>query len=96
MTYQEFIGSLADPEPPQNASRILKALWHDHKNNWQAAHEIAQERNDPPHCLIHAYLHRKEGDLSNAKYWYDKANRKVPQVSLADEWEILVKEFVGQ
>ncbi|WP_026462471.1 hypothetical protein [Adhaeribacter aquaticus] len=94
MTLQEFKSSLSNGNPPAGLSSELKAMWYDGKEDWNQAHEIAQEVNTAPHCLVHAYLHRKEGDQWNANYWYNRAGRKMPNVSLAQEWEIIVQEFL--
>lgn len=94
MTLSEFRASLSDPAPHPDLAKELQALWYDANGNWNKAHEIAQETNDPTYCLIHAYLHRKEGDAWNAGYWYKRANRKMPGLSLTEEWEQLVKEFL--
>jgi hypothetical protein len=56
------------PKPPH-----LRAMWHDAKGNWNAAHEMVQQLSDPLAHHIHAYLHRKEGDVSNSKYWYSRS-----------------------
>ncbi|CAN5515341.1 hypothetical protein BH10BAC3_BH10BAC3_13840 [soil metagenome] len=86
----EFKASLALTEPPENLSVYLKALWYDSKGDWTTAHEQVDSLNDAAACWVHAYLHRKEGDTWNADYWYRKANKKRPAVSLQDEWEEIV------
>lgn len=96
MTYEEFLQSLALHEPPQKISLLLQALWYDGKDDWERSHEIAQHINDQDGSWIHAYLHRKEGDLFNARYWYSKAGKNEPAVSLKQEWESLVKNFIQQ
>jgi len=95
MTLAEFKSSLTNPNPPTAMKPELKALWYDGKEDWHQAHEVAQEKNTPGYCLIHAYLHRKEGDNWNANYWYQRAGRKMPATSLAQEWENLVQEFLA-
>jgi hypothetical protein len=95
MTLAEFKTSLTAANPPAGISKELEALWYDGRDDWHQSHEIAQEENTPGHCLIHAYLHRKEGDQWNADYWYKRAGRKMPKNSLAQEWEDLVREFLS-
>src|SRR5215203_6819598 len=90
MTLPDFNKSLNTDNPPADASVYLKALWHDAKGNWDKAHELIQDLSDKNASWIHAYLHRKEGDIFNADYWYSKAGRKRPSLSLKDEWEQLV------
>jgi hypothetical protein len=94
MTFESFKNSLDSNHPPTGIGDILLALWHAGKGDWEASHEIAQAANTPSHCLIHAYLHRKEGDNGNAKYWYTRAGQKMPQVSLEQEWENLVRQYL--
>jgi hypothetical protein len=94
MTLQEFKSSLSQNKPPQQLSVLLQALWYDGKENWEAAHDLAQDVNTPYGSWIHAYLHRKEGDNGNASYWYQKANRKMPLYSLGQEWEEITEHFL--
>jgi hypothetical protein len=94
MHYEEFIKSLSGTQLPENLDPILSALWYDGKENWNMSHEIAQEIHDNNGSWIHAYLHRKEGDISNARYWYSMAGKPVPKVSLKEEWESLVHHFL--
>jgi hypothetical protein len=93
-TLIEFKNSLSLEEPPEGLSIYEKALWYAGKDEWENAHNIVQDLNDKSSALIHAYLHRQEGDLSNAKYWYDKAGSRMPEISLDEEWEKLVAKFV--
>jgi len=59
------------------------------------AHEIVQDQDGSNAAWVHAYLHRKEGDLSNARYWYRRAGKPVCEVPLADEWDSLAKALLG-
>ncbi|MDP4263284.1 MAG: hypothetical protein Q8941_12220 [Bacteroidota bacterium] len=93
MTSGDFHSSLSLPEPPSSFSSYLQALWYDGKEDWEKAHTIIQDINDSTAAWIHAYLHRKEGDLGNADYWYSRAGKKRPPVSLQQEWETIVKEL---
>lgn len=93
MTYNEFIESLSLHKPPAGMSDILKALWYEGKEDWESSHNIAQDIHDKNGSWIHAYLHRKEGDLFNARYWYSKAGKPEFYGSLKEEWEALVKHF---
>lgn len=94
MEYEQFIGSLQEQAPPQQLSPLLQALWYDGKEDWERSHNVAQDINDRNGSWIHAYLHRKEGDLSNARYWYHKAGKSEPNVSLKEEWKMLVRAFL--
>jgi hypothetical protein len=90
MTIAIFKESLAGNEPPKNASVYLKALWYDANGNWDKAHSLIQDLPDANAAWIHAYLHRREGDLFNADYWYRRAGKSRPAVSLAEEWQLIV------
>lgn len=79
--------SLSADSPPPGVSDYIKALWYDANNDWKKAHELIQDLPDKNAWWIHAYMHRKEGDISNADYWYSKAGKKRPVVSLNEEWE---------
>ena len=89
-----FKASLTGSLPPRNSSLYAQALWYDAKGEWQKAHELIQDLPDKNAAWIHAYLHRKEGDMGNADYWYSRAGRKRPAVSLEEEWEQLTLALV--
>ncbi len=90
MNLSSFKESLLHPGPSQNASVYLKALWYDAKGNWDKSHKLIQDIDDETAAWIHAYLHRKEGDVSNADYWYRNAGKQRPSISLDKEWEQIV------
>jgi len=95
MTYDQFLSSLSQPEPPAALSVPLKALWFDANNNWEAAHDIAQSKEGTKdYDRLHAYLHRVEGDTWNAGYWYRRAGADVFKGSLKEEWQFLVESFI--
>lgn len=89
MDLQEFKDSLAEEIPPY-VSLPLRALWHDAKGEWEAAHELAQSDSSSEGAWVHAYLHRKEGDQPNAEYWYRRAGKPSFSGSLGEEWEQMV------
>lgn len=91
MTFDAFAASLTGNTPPENLTPYLAAMWHDGVHNWRRAHEIVQDLDDATASWIHAYLHRKEGDASNAGYWYRRAKKPVPASSLEKEWEDIVR-----
>jgi hypothetical protein len=86
MNLAEFHDSLAQPTPPSGLSSALQSLWHEAKGDWEKAHELAQEDAGLAGDWVHAYLHRKEGDASNARYWYARARKPVCASSLEEEW----------
>jgi hypothetical protein len=77
-------------------SKNLIALWYDANGDWDHAHEIVQETAGFEGDWIHAYLHRKEGDLGNASYWYSRVGKSRPKISLEEEWELLSKYLLGE
>lgn len=91
MDYETFISSLKDTSPPSNIAPHLLSLWHDAHGDWEQAHEVVQNATDAISARIHAYLHRKEGDLWNARYWYNRAGVNQFSGSLSDEWDVLVR-----
>jgi hypothetical protein len=90
MTVDSFIDSLSNKKPPTDLSPALTALWFDHHEEWEKAHEAVQNESDELSAAIHAYLHRKEGDIWNANYWYRAARRKPCNGPLKEEWDMLV------
>ena len=95
MTLIEFKSSLHAKEGPNDVGPLLLALWNDAKGNWSEAHTIVQEIDHPDGAWIHAYLHRKEGDDANAKFWYDMAGKKFTTKPLPEEWEEIVSHFLN-
>ena len=94
MTLAEFRATLAQQSAPSELGPALRALWEDARGNWDAAHAIAQDIGDQAGSWVHAYLHRKEGDLSNAGYWYRRAGQPVPTDALDQEWARIVEELL--
>ena len=87
MTLSDFKASLASTPSPAGLAAPFLALWHDGRGDWDAAHKVAQDIDDPNGAWIHAYLHRKEGDTGNAAYWYRRAGKPVATIPLDAEWE---------
>jgi hypothetical protein len=95
MTYDQFLSSLSQSEPPKELPVLLQALWYDANDNWEAAHDIAQSSEGTKNYdRLHAYLHRVEGDTWNAGYWYRRAGADVFKGSLKDEWQFLVESMI--
>jgi hypothetical protein len=96
MKKEEFKTSLASDQLPEGIEPYLSALWYDAKGNWERAHQAVQDAAGPTAARIHAYLHRKEGDLGNADYWYARAGKKRSTESLDKEWEEILGELLHQ
>ena len=95
MTFEEFTESIANERPDPGLSETLTSLWWDKKGDWDTAHSIAQDIPTKQGSAVHAYLHRVEGVLWNADYWYSRAGRVRPDIPLEEEWLQLVHEMLG-
>ena len=95
MNYREFIDNVEEGQCPQQLEPCLQALWYDAAGDWNTAHEIVQRMDDARAARIHDYLHRKEGDDWNSRYWHRRAGTSFPRdMSLKQEWQYLVKQIV--
>jgi hypothetical protein len=94
MNLREFKETLLENSPKNNLPEHLKALWFDAKGDWQKAHILIQDVEDKNAAWIHAYLHRKEGDIFNADYWYRRAGKSRPDISLEKEWEQIAEALL--
>ena len=94
MTFDDFLRSIDNDHPAPQLSETLTSLWWDKKGNWDRAHSIAQAIPTVQGSAVHAYLHREEGVIWNADYWYSRAGRERPNITLEDEWKILVEEML--
>jgi G3E family GTPase len=96
MSVDMFKTSLSHPSPPGGWSRALQALWRDARDDWERAHGLVQMDEADRQCAwVHAYLHRKEGDPSNAAYWYRRAGQPVATGSLAQERQSIADALLG-
>jgi hypothetical protein len=90
-----YIGSLDGAAPPPDLSAPLAALWWAAKGDWDQAHRIVQDESSREAAWVHAYLHRVEGDLGNAGYWYRQAGQPAATDSLEAEWQRIVDALGG-
>ena len=93
VTLTEFNSTLKNAAPPHGPP-LLQALWRDAKGDWEAAHLIAQDVGGTDGAWVHAYLHRKEPDPSNAAYWYRRAGKPVAGGSFEEEWEAIAASLL--
>ena len=89
-----FMASLEGAAPAPTFSAPLAALWWAAKGDWDKAHKIVQDEETADAAWVHAYLHRVEGDLGNAGYWYRRAAKPAAKDSLEAEWERIVSAFI--
>jgi len=97
MTTEELDQSARDDDaPPHGLSDEVRSLWLARAGRWHESHDLCTTIPDPGGAWIHAHLHREEGDLSNARYWYSRARRPEPDssVTLEEEWRELVDHFL--
>ena len=95
MNLKSFKASIKkNKKPPKGIPPALEALWFQSRGEWDTAHQIAQSEKNPMGCLVHAYLHRAEGDIGNASYWYQLAGKPVSTSRLEDEWEEIVAALI--
>jgi len=91
----DFRTSLSGAAPAPDLDAPLAGLWWAAKGSWDQAHKIVQDESSADAAWVHAYLHRVEGDLGNAGYWYGQAGRPVATDSLESEWERIVAALLG-
>lgn len=98
MTAEELSNSAAnDPAPAATMSPAAKALWYARAGKWDTAHDLCNEVPGKPGSWIHAWLHREEGDLGNAAYWYARAEKPMPpiHITLDQEWLTIASELLS-
>ena len=96
MNASEFKALATSADLPEHLGPALKALWHLARGEWDAAHGFAQSDGSRDGAWVHAHLHRVEGDLANAGYWYRRAERPPSSLSLEDEWEEIAKALLAE
>ncbi len=95
MNASDFLASLSVDEPPDGLDVPLRALWWDAKGDWESAHAlVVPDETGRDVAWVHAYLHRKEGDLDNARYWYDRAGQVPADQPTSEEWGLIVTHLL--
>lgn len=95
MTLAAYIASLDGASPAPDLSAPLAGLWWAAKGDWDQAHKIVQDESSREVAWVHAYLHRVEGDLGNAGYWYRQAGQPAATDSLQAEWKRIAATLLG-
>lgn len=95
MTLAEFKRSLSKPRPPAGLSVALTALWWAGKDDWERAHKIVMDEGGKDCAWVHGYLHRLEGDLENARYWYRRAGKPEASGALPAEWAAIATDLLA-
>ena len=94
MTLAQFKLSLSKSKPPAGLAPALQALWWAGKDKWDKAHDIVMNGRGKDCAWVHAYLHRVEGDLGNARYWYREAEKPAASGSLQGEWDAIARAML--
>jgi hypothetical protein len=95
MTFEDLRTAVDRRTPlPDHAPALIRALWHDATGDWDGAHWVAQDIETPEGAWVHAYLHRKEGDIGNAGYWYRRAGKPAASGSLDAEWAAIAEALL--
>jgi hypothetical protein len=92
----DFKASLSDAAPAPNLAAPLAGLWWKAKGEWDQAHKLLQDEPTAEAAWVHAHLHRVEGDLGNAGYWYRRAGKPVATGPLEAEWQDLVQALLAR
>jgi hypothetical protein len=95
MTLAEFKHTILQGASAPTGDPALEALWWAAKSDWNRAHELVQDQSSHDAAWVHAYLHRLEGDLSNAHYWYRQARRTAASGSLEAEWDAIATALLA-
>jgi hypothetical protein len=95
MDAASYSASLAGVAPPPELSAPLAALWWARKGDWDKAHKLVQGEKSREAAWVHAYLHRVEGDLGNAAYWYRQAGKPAARNALDAEWTAIVQSALA-
>ena len=95
MNFSSFKESLSQTDAPLDLPLHLKSLWYDAKGDWHTAHDLINDLEDKSSAWVHAYLHRKEGDIGNAGYWYRRSGKQPSSLYLKEEWEEITKALLN-
>jgi hypothetical protein len=95
MTLAELKRSVSKARPPAGLAPALVGLWWEAKGDWERAHAGVMDETGKDCAWVHAYLHRVEGDLGNARYWYRQAGKTAPTGRLRAEWDSIAGELLA-
>ena len=96
ITIEAFLKLKDDGIIPDDIPSLLQALLLDAAGDWKNAHAVAQSDSSSDGSWVHAYLHREEGDMGNAGYWYRSAGKSMPEISLEEEWEYIAMALMAK
>ncbi|MEM7222712.1 MAG: hypothetical protein AAF495_07025 [Pseudomonadota bacterium] len=96
MTLDDFKASLKAAVPPAGLRPALRALWQLETGDWAQAHKTVQAESDQASQWVHAHLHRVEGDLGNAGYWYRRIGKSLCEAPLEAEWDEIAAALLAE
>jgi len=96
VTVDELLAAATRGETPPGLAPLLRALVLEARGDWNGAHHIAQDDDSRDGAWVHAYLHRKEGDIGNAAYWYRQAAQPVASGAHDEEWRRIASELLAR
>lgn len=92
---ERFFASLEEASPPAGLKPPVRAVWHGLRGEWEEAHAIVQALEGTDAAWVHAWLHRVEGDLVNAGYWYRRAGRGAAEGATDHEGQTIAAVLLG-
>ena len=95
MRLADFKASLSGAAPAPDLVAPLAALWWAAKGKWDDAHKIVMDEETAEAAWVHAYLHRVEGDVGNASYWYQQAGKAATTGALEAEWDAIARDLLA-
>ena len=96
MNIDDFVKTFEKREKPEDLPIEIQALWVERDGDWREAHELVQVLETKEAFWVHAYLHRREGDIGNAQYWYNRAEKEIPDISLDEEWRKIAESLLDR
>ena len=91
----DFKASLSAAAPAPDLAAPLAALWWAAKGHWDEAHRLVQDEAGASAAWVHGYLHRVEGDLGNAGYWYRRTGQPAASGTMETEWERIASALLA-
>jgi len=97
MNSEDLINSVKQETEPDFTNDTQRCLWLAGAGKWDQSHDIVESLPEPGASWIHAMLHREEGDLGNAGYWYHRADKPMPPkgIGIKEEWVQIAKALLG-
>jgi len=97
MNSEKILTAIEQNTEPDFNNDTERCLWLAGTGKWEQSHDIVESLPEPDASWIHAMLHREEGDLGNAGYWYHRADQSMPPkgTSFREELKQISKSLLG-